>query len=129
MLPRTPLAAALASLLAVLPCAARAESALVTGALPLDATTTYRCVAVNIGKKPISGMNVSVINGSSTPPTSVTAVCPTVAPGKTCVGSSGDQGLGDVYCVITSAAAAKSVRGTMMAVLAGGAIGATTDAR
>jgi hypothetical protein len=132
MLFRIPLAASLAvagSLLLGLPASVRAESTLVTGALPLDATTVYRCVAVNIGKKAITGMSVSVINGSTTPPTSVTAVCPTVAPGKTCAGGSGDQGLGDVYCAITSPAPAKSIRGTMMAVLAGGAIGATTDAR
>lgn len=108
---------------------ARADATLTSGALPISATTIPRCVAVNASKNPVVSVNVTLVNTVTSPPSTLTAVCGTLAPGATCVVGGGDDPAGNVYCRITAHASAKSIRGTMMTVLGTGDVNATSEAR
>ena len=106
-----------------------ADVTLTSGALPISATTIPRCALVNISKKPVTNVFVSVVNTLTSPPSTTTAVCGTLAPDAVCVASGGDDTAGTVYCRITAHASAKSLRGTMMTVLGNGDVNATSEAR
>ena len=108
---------------------ARADATLVTGSLPITAVSnSFRCTAVNIGTRTIS-MNVAIANAITSPPSTTTAACPSVAPGGTCTSGAADDAAGNIYCKITAPASPKTLRGTLMIVNPDGSIGASSDAR
>jgi hypothetical protein len=120
-------AAALACFLLASVGHARAASVIVSGMLQVDATTTFKCIATNIGKTTVGQLSLAIVNTLG--PSIDTTDCPPLAPDSSCSIGAADDTSGQVFCRVTTTAQARNIRATLIALDAGGHMIATSEVR